>query len=154
MAVDMFLKLDGIDGESLDAKYKGEIDVESFSWGVGRAGREAAAKPAFQDFAFTTPVGSASSRLFLACASGDRIPTARLTVRTAGGELHELYRIILSDVVVSSYVQAASADAALPMEQVSLNFSKIEIDFLAPGPEGAAGLQAGWDLEQNSKIQI
>ena len=30
--VDYFLKIDGIDGESTDAKHKGEIDLQS--WGV------------------------------------------------------------------------------------------------------------------------
>ena len=34
MAVDMFLKLDGIEGESKDAKHAGEIDIESFAWGM------------------------------------------------------------------------------------------------------------------------
>ena len=32
-AVAYFLKLDGIVGESKDAKHPGEIELESFSWG-------------------------------------------------------------------------------------------------------------------------
>ena len=49
MALDYFLKLDGIPGESVDAKHKGEIDVLSWSWGESqptRRSREAAAAPA------------------------------------------------------------------------------------------------------------
>ena len=34
VAVDYFLKIDGIEGESQDAKHKGEIEVESFGWGA------------------------------------------------------------------------------------------------------------------------
>ena len=38
MAVDMFLKLDGIKGESLDATHKDEIDVLAWSWGLSQSG--------------------------------------------------------------------------------------------------------------------
>ncbi|MCP6726322.1 type VI secretion system tube protein Hcp, partial [Klebsiella pneumoniae] len=37
-AVDMFLKLDGVTGESQDSKHKGEIHIESFSWGMNQTG--------------------------------------------------------------------------------------------------------------------
>ncbi len=37
MAVDYFLKIDGIAGESTDDKHKEWIDVLSFSWGDPRA---------------------------------------------------------------------------------------------------------------------
>ena len=38
MAVDMFLKMDGIKGESVDDKHKDEIDVLSWSWGMSQSG--------------------------------------------------------------------------------------------------------------------
>ena len=31
--VDYFLKIEGVESESTDAKHKGEIELESFSWG-------------------------------------------------------------------------------------------------------------------------
>ena len=33
-AADYFLKIDGVDGESIDDKHKGSIELESFSWGA------------------------------------------------------------------------------------------------------------------------
>jgi type VI secretion system secreted protein Hcp len=33
MAVDMFLKIDGIPGESTDASHRDEIDLLSYTWG-------------------------------------------------------------------------------------------------------------------------
>lgn len=33
MALDMFLKIDGIPGESTDARHRDEIDVLSYNWG-------------------------------------------------------------------------------------------------------------------------
>ena len=38
-AVDYFLKIDGIQGESRDDRHKDEIDIESFSWGETRERR-------------------------------------------------------------------------------------------------------------------
>ena len=38
MAVDMFLKIDGIKGESQDKKHKDQIDLMSWSWGASNAG--------------------------------------------------------------------------------------------------------------------
>lgn len=34
---DYFLKLDGVEGKSSDGKHKGEIEIQSFSWGATRA---------------------------------------------------------------------------------------------------------------------
>ena len=75
MAVDMFLKLESVDGESVDDKHKGEIDIESFSWGEsqlgtsGTGGGAAAGKVSMQDFHFVARFSRASVKLFLGCAS-------------------------------------------------------------------------------------
>ncbi len=161
MAVDMFLKLDGIEGESRDSKHKGEIEIESFSWGVSNSGSAAhagggggAGKASFQDFHFTKQVSKASPRLFLACASGQHIPQATLTCRKAGKEQAEFYKVTLSDLIVSSYEQqGASSSDALPVDQFSLNYSKIEIEYRAQEPDGSLGaaVKAGWDLKTNTK---
>src|SRR5919197_1518553 len=38
MAVDMFLHVDGIKGESRDAQHKDDIDVLAWSWGASNSG--------------------------------------------------------------------------------------------------------------------
>ena len=88
--VDFFLKIDGIAGESRDAKRKGEIDLEAFSWGAtnqgapGGGGGGGAGKVAMHDFHFTTRVNKASPLLFLSCATGKHLKQAILTARKAG----------------------------------------------------------------------
>jgi len=162
MAVDMFLKIDSIDGESADAKHKGEIDVESFSWGLSNSGSAAhgsgggAGKASFQDFSFTTPVTKASPQLFLACASGQHIASALLTVRKAGRDQQEFYKVTMSDILVSSYKQdgTAGADATVPTDSVSLNFAKVEVEYRPQNADGALGVavKAGWDVKANTKV--
>jgi type VI secretion system secreted protein Hcp len=156
MAVDVFLKIDGIDGESNDAKHKGEIEIESFSWGAsspetGGAGGGSAGRVTMEDFSFTTPVTRASPKLFQACVERRRIKTALLTVRRAGGQQHDFYKVTMSDVQISAWRQASGAE--LPMDQVSMNFGKVQIAYTGQRPDGTPGdtVTAGWD-SKNTKI--
>src|SRR5947208_12749718 len=108
-AVDYFLKVDGIQGESKADKHKDEIDIESFSWGATQSGTFAvgggggAGKVAMQDFHFTMGVNKASPALFLSCATGDHIKNATLTCRKAGKDQQEFMKVTMSDVLVSSF---------------------------------------------------
>jgi len=106
---DAFLKLDGIKGESADAKHKGEIDIESFSWGLSQTGISAtgggggAGKVKVHDMYFRKQADASSPLLFLNCANGSHIKEANFVVRKAGGEQLEYLKIKLTDVLVSSY---------------------------------------------------
>jgi type VI secretion system secreted protein Hcp len=156
MAVDMFLKIDGIDGESSDAKHKGEIEIESFSWGASSPttavpGGGAAGRVTMEDFSFTTPVTRASPMLFQACVERRRIKTALLTLRRAGGQQHDFYKVTMSDVQISRWKQDSSDD--LTRDHVSMNFGKVQIAYTGQRPDGTPGdtVTAGWD-SKNTKI--
>ena len=90
MAVDTFLKLGDIKGESKDSKHGGEIDVLSWSWGVSQTGTMSygggggAGKANFQDLNFMHNVDKASPILMLKCATGEHIKEATLVSRKAG----------------------------------------------------------------------
>src|SRR5438067_2688475 len=134
-AVDFFLKVDGIEGESTDAKHKNEIDVQSWSWGETQTGTHAggggggAGKVSMQDFHFTMTVNKATPKLMLACATGQHISKAILTCRKAGGEQQEYMIVTFSDMLVSSYQTGGSQGDLVPVDQISLNFSKIEVEY-------------------------
>lgn len=159
MASDYLLKLEGIKGESLDAKHKDEIEIESFSWGATQPAAVAsgggAGKVSFQDIQFTTRVNVASPNLMVACASGQHIKEATLTVRKAGRDQLEYYIVKLSDTLVSSYQSGGSEGSnALPVDQFSLNFAKIEFEYKSQKPDGTLGatVKGGWDLKANKKV--
>jgi type VI secretion system secreted protein Hcp len=159
-AVDYFLKLDGIDGESTDDKHKGEIDVESWSWGETNSGTHAggggggAGKVVMQDFHFVMRVNKASAKLFLACATGQHIKEGTLTCRKAGTEQQEYLKIKFSDLLVSSFQTGGSHGDVVPTDQISLNFSKIEYEYKPQKPDGSldAPVKTGYDLKANKKI--
>jgi type VI secretion system secreted protein Hcp len=160
-AVDYFLKIDGIEGESADSKHKSEIDVQSFSWGETQSGTFAAGggggagKVAMQDFHFVMQVNKASPKLMLACANGQHIPKAVLTCRKAGKEQQEYMKWTFSDVLVSSYQTGGSANGdVLPVDQISLNYAKVEVEYKEQKADGTLGgaVKAGWDLKQNKQV--
>lgn len=159
MPIDMFLKIDGIDGESSDARHKGAIEIEAFSWGATNSGSAAhgggagAGKVSVQDFSFAAHTGRASPQLFLACATGQHLKSALLTVRRSGAQQADFLKVTMSDLIVSSWQQSAPAGADVPTDQVTLNFSKVEIAATSQNAGGAAGeaVRSGWDVRANTK---
>ena len=136
MAFDAFLKIDGIDGESTDKTHPGEIEIQSFSWGVsnptniGSGGGGGGGKASARDFSFGMPTSKASPSLMLACATGHHFASSALTVRRGG---FEFMKIRLFDCLVSSYDISgdntpASANPNSPLDTVSMTF--VKIDFL------------------------
>jgi type VI secretion system secreted protein Hcp len=111
MAVDFYLKIDSIDGESQDSKHKNEIEILSWSWGATNRGTAATGggmgqgKVAMRDIFFVKGIDKASAKLMLACASGQHIKSAVLVCRKAGKEQQEYLKLTFSDVLVSSYQQ-------------------------------------------------
>jgi type VI secretion system secreted protein Hcp len=159
VAVDYFLKIDGIEGESKDAKHKNEIELESFSWGetnsgaAGRGGGGGAGKVSMQDLVVMTRTSKASPQLLLACASGQHFKSATLTVRKSGKGQQEFLVYRFSDVLVSSYQTGGSAGSDSPNDSAALNFAKIEVEYR---PQSASGkldpVKAGWDVKANKKV--
>jgi type VI secretion system secreted protein Hcp len=160
-AVDYFLKIAGIEGESNDLKHRGDIHLDSWSFGgtqtggehsVGNGGR---GKFSAQDFHFTTKLGKASPKLFQACATGQHFKDATLVARKAGEGQQEYYKITFSDCLVSSYQQGGAAGSdILPTDQASLNFGKIEIEYTEQKPDGSLGavVKGGYDLKHNRPL--
>lgn len=157
---DYFLKIDGIDGESADSKHKGEIEINSFSWGLNqegatRGGGGGAGKVSVQDFHFVAATGVQSPPLLVATATGEHFKKAVLTVRKAGEKQVEFLKISLEDVLVSSY-QVGGTDAGddgLPRDQFSLNFAKIVMSVSTQRPDGSLGeaVTGGYDVVANKK---
>jgi type VI secretion system secreted protein Hcp len=158
MAVDMFLKITDVKGESKDKTHAGEIEIESFSWGATQLGTSShgtgagAGKVSMNDFHFVMRNNSASPTLFLYCANGKHLKEAKLTCRKAGGTQQKFLEVTMSDVLVSSFQTGGSNGGEVPMDQISLNYSKIEIDYLAQDEKGitkSAG-KKWWDMKTNT----
>jgi type VI secretion system secreted protein Hcp len=141
MAFDAFLKIEGIPGESLDKTHKDEIEIDSYSWGVANAGSFGSGSGG--------GVGKASPLLMKACATGQHIKEATITVRKAGSGGFEFLKIKLSDILVSSLSPGgAGGDSDLPEDQVSLNF--VKIDFLYTVQRTGEVVETDFDQGRNT----
>ena len=155
MAVDVFLKLGDIKGESTDAKHPDEIDVLSWSWGVSQPGTAAsgggagAGKVSFSDLNFTHNVDKASPLLMKACATGQHVKEATLVSRKAGKGQQEYLIIKMSDILVTG-VQPSSAGEH-PMENVSIRFAKIDLEYKPQKADASldAGIHFIYDIKTN-----
>lgn len=155
---DIFVKLDGIKGEATDKGYEGAIRASSIhmdlknAGGTTATGGATAGKAQFGDFVVTKPVDSSSPQLFMNCATGKLIRNAVISLRKPGGEGVEFLKYTLTDVMISSVSVSASGDA--PTEQVSLSYSRIEIEYKPIGADGKAGapVKSSYDLKSGKAV--
>jgi type VI secretion system secreted protein Hcp len=156
--VDFFLKIDSLPGESHDSHHSNEIEVIDFSWGETHAASLSASgagvgKVAIEDFHFTSLISAASPKLMLLCANGKHVKSAILSGRRPGVTQQDYLKITLNDVTVSAYhLSATTGD--VPVDEVSLQFAKVQIDYKPQKATGALGaaVHAGWDVKLNREI--
>jgi type VI secretion system secreted protein Hcp len=159
MAVDIFIKIDGIEGESKDAKHPKEIDVLAWSWGMSQSGNfhvgggGGAGKVNAQDLSITKYIDASSNALQLACCSGKHIPKATLVVRKAGATPLEYIKIELTDLLISSVTMGGSGGEDRLTENISINFAKYKYEYVVQKKDGSGepARPAGWDFEANIK---
>jgi type VI secretion system secreted protein Hcp len=157
MAVDMFMKITGVDGESQDKTHKKEIDVLAWSWGMSNSGSAhvgggaGAGKVTVQDVSFTKYVDSASPKLMLACCKGTHYDEVNLVVRKAGDKPVEYIKLKLTQVIITAVSTGGSGGEDRLTENVTLNFSKFHLDYTPQDSKGAAGtaIPATFDIAQN-----
>ena len=149
MKPSMFIKIDGIDGESEDTAHEQWIDVLSWSWGgalstsahVG-SGRSSA-QATTDDLSFVKFIDRSSPALFHSMFVGKHIAKAELhctkaTGNDVGGDLQYIV-MKLTDVIVSSMVTGGSSGEDRITESVSLNFAKVEYQYTVQGDDGGTG---------------
>ena len=151
----LLLRIEGIPGDSVVDRHKGDIDIESYSWAENRAasaqsGGGAAGRVNVGSFRFSAPTSQASPRLFQACATGQVFRSAVLTVWITH---HERLYWRLADVTVRDYRNSLDLKKdRLPQDEFSLDFARIEIDYRPPPQPGGpspAPIRSGWDVRAN-----
>src|SRR6266403_993061 len=135
VASDIFLKVDGIKGESTDVNHQHEIEVESWSWGVSEVFISSAGagivggKPKVGDFVVGKRVDSASPNLLRACLTVKHISEAVLRQRRDGAGKLNFLTVTLQDVLISS-LNDVDNSAPWPTESVVFVFSKVIYEYV------------------------
>jgi type VI secretion system secreted protein Hcp len=139
-SIDMFLKVEGAQGESRDAVHRDECDVLAWSWGMsnsGTVGGIGTGKVNIQDISITKYVDKASPQLMLACAKGTHFTRATLFLRKAGETKQHFMVITMDEVMVTSLSTGGSGGEDRLTENISLNFGKITVDYWQQMPDGS-----------------
>lgn len=159
MAVDMFMKIGDVKGESRDKTHKEEIDVLAWSWGMSNSGSAhvgggaGAGKVNVQDLSFTKWIDKSTPTLMLSCCNGKHYDTATLVVRKAGEKPVEYMTITMSEVMITSLSTGGSGGEDRLTENVTLNFAKVKVEYKEQKADGTVGDKPSmtYNIAENEK---
>ncbi|MDF0605526.1 type VI secretion system tube protein Hcp [Neisseriaceae bacterium TC5R-5] len=158
MAQDIFLKINGIDGESEDADHKAEIEVLGWNWAVSQVSNMhsgsggGSGKASVEDFQFQHYVDRASPNLIQYCLTGKHIDQCVLTVRKAGGKPLEYLKLTMEEVIIARVApNGSAADQDRPLENVRLSFARLRHEYVIQNAQGGSGgaITASFDIKKN-----
>lgn len=162
MAVDIYCKIDGVDGESTDEKYPKWIEISSFDHSVNQAVSQASStggrtggKADFSPFTVVKTIDSATCDLNIHCANGKHIPLVEIECCLATEDKHTFMKYTMEDVIVSAVTAGGSVDAGetRPTEQVAFVYGKLKWEYTPIDQTGSPGasIDRSWNLELNKQ---
>ncbi|WP_206999790.1 Hcp family type VI secretion system effector [Trinickia mobilis] len=160
MTRDIFLKLTGIDGESMDASHPNEIEVLTWDWSVSQqsnmhAGRgSGAGKCTVGDLTFEHYIDRATPSLVQYCLTGKHVDSAVLVMRKAGGKPLEYLKLTMGDVLVTQVKPAGNVNMRAPREEIRLSFARVRQESVIQNADGgsAGTVSMGYDIKANKAI--
>lgn len=156
MASDLFIRIGDIKGESQDDKHKDEIEMLSWNWGlsqpgsIGTGGGGGMGKVSFSDLTFTHYVDKATPNLMKACATGQHIKEAKVTIRKSGKTPQEFLLITMSDVFITRVEPSGQSGEAGMSEIVCMQFGKVDLEYKPQKADGS--LDSGIHFKYNIKL--
>jgi type VI secretion system secreted protein Hcp len=162
MAVDMFIKIEGIDGESTDEKHDKWIELDSYSHGVAQAhsgasrtGGRTGGRADFEDFIITKTLDKATPDLNMYCCNGKHIPKIEVELCLATEDKHTFMKYEMEDVIVASVSAGGSSESieTKPLETVTFAYGKFKWEYTPIDHTGMAGAATDrkWNLELNKR---
>ncbi len=162
MAIEIFLKLDGIPGESQKSGAEGWIEVFSFSNGASNPSSVAfgtgsgAGKVDLSSLSLQKQLDISSPKLFLNCCAGNHIATGQMIVREAtGSETTQTYfQYDMTEVFIDSVSWGGAAGGGKPSESLSMSAKSLQVTYTPQSADGSLGSKVvtGWNVTTNSKI--
>jgi len=161
MAHDIFLKIDGIEGEALDDKHKNEIELSMWKWHVKQESSMqsgsglGSGKVSVSNLEFEHFIDKSSPNLMKYCMTGKHIPQAVLTMRKPGGTALEYLKYTMKDLIVALVAPTGSrADEMAPREMVQLSFSTVTQEYVVQNQQGGSGgtIAAGYNFKENKEV--
>ena len=161
MATDVFLKIDGIPGESTDDKHQGWIELTGFqhrsrqpySMTASSSGGATAERVNFAPFCISKLVDKATPKIFEASVTGKHIKEVTIEVCRAGGDKQKYLEIKMEHVIISDY--GLTGGGEFPTEGLSLVPGIFKINYIQQKRSdgvGGGSVAAGWSLMENKTV--
>jgi type VI secretion system secreted protein Hcp len=156
----IYLKLDGLNGESMDDEHKDWIEVESWSWGVDNPASFAQGQGGQSTQAHVSAINvvkncdAASVAMYKACTTGKHIPKGTLSCLKLDGDSRiEYMKVDLTDIMVSNLQWSASGTEHHVHESVGLVFAEFKQAYKLQQDKGTpkGSTEFGYNV-QTSKI--
>ncbi|HJV01594.1 MAG TPA: type VI secretion system tube protein Hcp [Burkholderiaceae bacterium] len=163
MAIDVYLYIEGIKGESADDRHKDWIECKSVNWGVEQpksatastGGGHTAERCEHRDIIISKLADLSSPILLQTCAAGKTIPKAKFEFMRADaqGERVKYFEIEIDNVLIGQ-VTPSVEEGDILAEQVGFKFSKVRWKYTQQRISGGAGgnTSGGWDLSTNRVV--
>jgi type VI secretion system secreted protein Hcp len=168
MALQMFMKLEGVPGDSTNYEYKGWCDVLSWNWGMTSNRKTVQGngedKTALNEISIVKPLGIDSPVTRLLFAQGKRIPSVEFSVTPIMGKREAQAKYMyfkLEDVVIKSIVSSGSSEDKFFREQLTLCFDRIRFEFSQGASLSSSGsgestpgkdFNFRWNVPSNAEI--
>lgn len=160
MAVDMYMRIDGVTGESKDGNHQGWTNIRSYAWGASQPGNMSIGsggglgKASFSDLRITAMVDRATPAVLKYCANGKHVSTIEVSVCKAGGSQIEYLRITLNEVLVTSVDQSAANDSDAVMVTYTFQAAKVKQQYWEQTDQGTKGGESvlSWNIKENREV--
>ncbi len=160
MAVDMYMKIEGANGESKDANHKDWSDIRSFAWGATQPGSMSTGggggtgKASFNDLHIVAVIDRAAPAVMKHCATGKHLSKVEVSVCKAGGEQVEYSRITLEDVLVTSVQYTGNHDGDAMMVSYAFQAARVKQQYWEQTDKGGKGAESvvAYDIKQNKAV--
>lgn len=160
MNTDIFLKIDGIAGESQDSNHKGWTSIESFTWGASQPGNMSvgggggAGKVQYRDLSVRAHIDKATPAIMRYVSNGKHINKIEVSVCKAGGNQIEYCRITLEDVLITNALFNGTGQKELIAITYEFQAAKVKTQYWEQASSGGKGAesQSGWDIKENREI--
>lgn len=160
MAIDVYLQIEGVKGESNDERHKDWIECTSATWSVlqpksataSTGGGHTAERCEHGDLVITKLSDLSSPVLLQTCSAGRTVPKVKLEFMRADGQGQRIkyFEVELENVLIGAVVPSIQAGQILT-EYVSLKYGKVKWKYTQQKVAGGVGgnVAGGWDLSAN-----
>lgn len=160
MSTDIFLKVDGVIGESKDAQHQGWIQIESFNWGATQpSGMEAGSgggsgKVRYRDLTVNAFIDKAVPNIMRYVSNGKHINSVQVSSCKAGGEQLEFFRITLKQVMVTDVIFNGASEHDLFSVTYCFRAAEVSTHYFEQISEGSRGAESsfGWNIKENREM--